>query len=236
MKINFLLLFGIFCPSILLMAQCANIEPATSMGSLQYKDRGKHCEGFYRSLVSANDLVLVSFTKGPLRYSSDNAEKLHLSLPTSINEQVRIRGYGIPRDLYYRMDLVLKPDDEFDWNTGTVLLKNNRTKFARFIGLLAFKGQKKKRTFMPVIVNTPKVDQPYLIQFVSSTRITQVKWRIVGHTEFVKINEGQSFRRDKPIKINLPNDLGSGKYKLEIQGREATNGITPITRTITFKI
>ena len=239
MKILYLVLFSWACLQMTSAqpASCdPSIEPAKSLAQLQYKNRGQHCEGFYRSRVSANDLSLVSFTKGPLRYPSTEAKTLKLSIPASIDQQANIRGYGIPRDLYYRMDLSLSKGESFDWDTGTVLLKNDRTKHARFIGLLGMSRESGSEVFVPVAVNLGTNQHPYVMQFVSSTRITQVKWRIVGHTQFVKVNEGRSIRRDKPIKIILPGNLKPGKYTLEIQGRDASDGITPIAHPVTFRI
>ena len=58
-------------------AQCdENVTPI--YGRMGYQPRGQHCEGFYRSLVSAKDIQIVRFTKGNLSYSASNLKILGL--------------------------------------------------------------------------------------------------------------------------------------------------------------
>ncbi len=232
------LLFIIFLAHGSILAQCdPKIEAADVFGNLKYQNRGQHCEGFYKSKVSANDLVFVSFTRGPLRYSSEEPEQISLSIPVDVDQPVSIRGFGIPRDLYYRLDIPLEEGQTFDWNTGDVLLKNVETRYARFIGLLGFIGElNSNTTYVPVSTGTATDKSSYLLQCVSSTRATEIKWRIVGHTEFKCINNCRSIRAGKAIKIKLPEDLPSGTYTLEVQGKEAHDGITPIACEIKIKL
>ncbi|MEL7122613.1 MAG: hypothetical protein AAFO07_24415, partial [Bacteroidota bacterium] len=70
---------------LLLISQCdSKVKPIP--GSTGYKSRGKHCEGFYRSLVSATDLQIVHFTKGKLTYSSSEAQNIELSIPVKTQD------------------------------------------------------------------------------------------------------------------------------------------------------
>lgn len=229
-----LLLIILLLAPFLSFCQCDDsVRPISGM--LGYKERGEHCEGFYRSLVSANDLQIVHFTKGPLTYSSTEAENITLSIPVSTSSPVNVRSLGIPRNLFYQMDVILKSDETFNWNTGTVLLKKQKTKYARMIGLLGFTEANERRVYIPIKVNNPESNQPFQIKLVSSTKVQQLKWRLRGKTEYVKISNGRAFTPGRAITFRLPNNLTSGEYTLEILGKES-DGVTNISKTLKIKL
>lgn len=224
MRILILLTLGllpIFC-----IGQCDDSKRPIR-GTMGYQPRGKHCEGFYRSLVSANDLQLVQFTKGRLAYNATQPEDLKLSVPVKTKETVNIRSLGIPRSLFYQMDVVLGAGESFTWNTGTVLLKHQSTKYARLMGLLGFTESNGRRVYVPIQINTPDANQAYQIKLVASVKVQQVKWRLRGQTEYQKIRAGRSFTPGRAISFYLPKGLPGGEYTLEVQGKEG-DGVTAI--------
>lgn len=230
MKVIFSVSF-LFFP-FLIFTQCdGDIKPIS--GSMGYQERGEYCEGFYRSLVSANDIQLIHFTKGKLTYSSTESENIQLSIPVRTVQNVNIRAMGIPRNLFYRMDIILKAAASFKWNTGAVLLRNQRTKYARMLGLLGFTEVNNRRVYVPVQINNG--DAGYQIKLVASTRVKQLKWRIRNKTEFKKIRDGRPFSAGQAITISLPDNLPSGEYTLEVLGKE-NNGVTNISKVVKIKI
>ncbi len=232
MKTPLFLIF-LFLP-LLAFAQCdASVQAAG--GSLGYKSRGQHCEGFYRSLVSANDLQIVHFTKGGLAYSATEAEKIRLSVPVVTDLPVNVRSMGIPRNLFYQMDVVLNYGDSFDWNTGEILLKNQSTKYARMLGLLGFTESGNRRVYVPVQVDQAERSEGFQIKLVASTTVKQLKWRLRGQTEYEEIRGGRSFTPGQAIPVYLPGDLPEGTYTLEIQGKER-DGVTDVTKVLRIKI
>lgn len=216
------------------MAQCDDSVRPTS-GSLGYQARGQHCEGFYRSLVSANDPQIVHFTKGRLAYSATEAETIELSVPVKTSLPVNVRGMGIPRNLFYQMDVVLDHGKSFRWNTGEILLQNQSTKYARMLGLLGFTESDNRRVYVPLQVNPSEEDQSFQIKLVASTTIKQLKWRLRGKTEYEEIRGGRLFTPGRAIPITLPDKLSSGEYTLEIQGKER-DGVTDVTKVLRIRI
>lgn len=213
-------------------SQCdSSVEAAP--GSTGYRSRGAHCEGFYRSLVSATDLQLIHFTKGKLKYSATEAENLKLSIPVNTNMPVNVRSMGIPRSLFYRMDVQLSLGETFNWNTGSILLKNKSTKYARFIGLLGFVESSSNRTYLPVQVNNSS--EGYQLKFVASSKVQQLKWRISGQTSFRMIRGGRMFNAGQAISISLPGDLEPGTYTLEIKGYE-DDGVEKVGDRVTIRL
>jgi hypothetical protein len=232
MKTPLFLLF--LCLPFLTIAQCDDSVRPTS-GSMGYKARGQHCEGFYRSLVSANDLQIVHFTKGRLAYSATEVEKIQLSVPVRTNSPVNVRSMGIPRNLFYQMDVMLNSGESFSWDTGEVLLRNQSTKYARMLGLLGFTESGDRRVYVPVQVNQTEEDQGFQIKLVASTTVKQLKWRLRGKTDYEAIRDGRSFTPGRAIPITLPNNLSSGEYTLEIQGKER-DGVTDVTKVLRIRI
>ena len=218
---------------LFLSAQCDQAVTPIN-GRMGYQSRGQHCEGFYRSLVSAQDLQIVHFTKGNLKYSSTDPEQITLSVPVKTEPSVNIRGMGIPRNLYYRMDAVLNSGQSFIWNTATVLLDNSSTKYSRLVGLLGYTESNGRRVYVPVKVNQSE-SQVLRIKFVASTTVKQLKWRLRGKTDYQPIRNGRTFTPGRTIPITLPSELASGDYTLEIIGKER-DGVTDISEVIRIKI
>ena len=217
-------------------AQCDPVLKERAIhGSMGYKSRGGHCEGFYKSLVSANNFQIVHFTKGRLAYSASEPESIDLSFSNAIEEPVNIRGLGIPRNLYYQMDVAINKGETFSWNTGTVLLKDQGTKYARLLGLLGFLESNGRRVYVPVQVNNPDKESPYQIKLVASAEVTQLKWRFRGEEKFKKIRNGRSFMPGRAIPIKLDATLPAGEYNIEVQGKER-DGVTDITMLIRIRI
>ncbi len=218
---------------LFLTAQCdEDLTPIS--GRMGYQSRGKHCEGFYRSLVSAYDIQLVHFTKGRLSYSSTEAEKVKLSIPVQTETPANIRGMGIPRNVYYRMDATLPYGQSLVWNTQTVLLGNASTKYARLVGLLGFTEDHGRRVYVPVQINEPE-NQSLLIKLVASTTVKQLKWRLRGKTAYTPIRDGRSFLAGRAIPISLPQNLPAGEYTLQIVGKDRS-GVKDVTEVIQIKI
>ncbi len=225
----------VLCPC-LLSAQCDESKKERAIrGSMGYQSRGAHCEGFFGSLVSANDLNIVNFSKGRLAYSSTSPEVITLSVPVSTAVPVNVRGLGIPRNLYYQMDVTVNSYEKFEWNTGTVLLKNQSTKYARLLGILGFTVINGRRVYVPIQVNAADRAFPYEIKLVASTKVTQLKWRLRGRTEFQSIRGGRPFTPGRTIPITLPKDIPAGEYTLEVQGKES-DGVTDISKLLKIQI
>lgn len=208
-----------------LAAQCDPAIKPTSNRSLRYQDRGNRCEGLYRSKVSSSNLRLVSFTQGIFQFKGEEKEVITLSTPVETENTVYLRAMGIPFDLYYRMDALLRRRP-FRWPVGEVLARDSRTRYARNIGLYGYIDTLGKQVFVPV---RPVSDQyqpdhskptKYWIRFVSSRRLSQVRWRLRGQTDYQLLRGGGSFYSGRPIPIRLPATLGPGRYTLEIEAKE----------------
>ena len=211
-------------------------EKLATKGNMGYQFRGQHCEGFFGTLVSANELQLVNFTKGILSYSSTETQDLELSVPVSTNGIVNVRGVGIPRGVYYQMDVALAAGQTFKWDTGPVLLKHKSTKYSRVLGLFGFTESTVARTYMPVQVKGSKQAGYYYLKLIASIPVTQLKWRVAGETTFKKVSGGRKYTAGRSITIRLPADLKPGSYKVEIQGKRK-DGVKDITpRLIRIKI
>jgi hypothetical protein len=226
----FLFLFGFqgglcsFFPS--LTAQCDPAIKPTTNRSLRYQNRGNRCEGLYRSKVSSSNLRLVSFTQGTFRFKGEEKEVITLSTPVEAKDTVYLRATGIPFDLYYRMDALLLHRRPVRWPVGEVLARGSRTRYPRNIGLYGYVDTPSKRVFVPI---RPVSDRykpnsvqtaPYMIQFVASKRLSQVRWRLRGQTDYQLLRDGSSFYSGRPIPIRLPATLKPGRYTLEIEAKE----------------
>ena len=224
-----------------LAAQCdPDIKP-TDNPILRYQDRGNRCEGHYRSKVSSSNLQLVSFTQGIFRFKGEQEEVITLTTPVEAEDTVYLRAMGIPFELYYRMDALLLRRRPFRWPVGEVLARDIRTRYARNIGLYGYIDTLGKRVFVPV---RPVSDQyqpdnskptKYWIRFVASRRLSQVRWRLRGQTDYQLLRDGGSFYSGKPIPIRLPATLEPGRYTLEIEAKEY-NRPEYITKRYDFRL
>ena len=99
--------------------RCDSLEPIPE-SSMQYKNRGNRCEGFYVANVGARNIDVVALTIGLLKYDLDKGVKLLISAPTQIRP-VHVRAVAIPPRTYYRMDADLDGGKVLEWPVDDVL-------------------------------------------------------------------------------------------------------------------
>lgn len=196
-----------------------SITPSAN-ATLAYRNRNNRCEGFYRAKVAANALRLVSVTSGEFRFAAQATELIEIKT-TASSGQVKFTAEGIPNDLYYRLDAEFPAKTGFSWPVKDVLLKETRTQDARNIGLLA----KLDQYYLPIQAKgqsaNADANPQTLIKFVSTTRTSQVLWRVAGEAKFTTLS-GSSFPAGKAITLRLPNTL-KGKNTIEIRARAEDN-------------
>lgn len=214
-------------------AQCDGfgIEPSDN-STLRYQPRGNRCEGFYRSKVSAPSLELIACTLGDLRFKNDKAEVITLSLLGGVKQAVNIRAQGIPINLYYRMDAMLQAGKTLAWEVSHVLLKNESTKRAYNIGLLAYQGEGTKQVFFPVAPQSkllPKstVKDSLVLQFMGTARLASFKYQLDNGP--LKPLAG-SFPDGRPIRVKLGADLPKGQHTLTVKYRALNDADEETTR------
>ncbi len=192
---------------------------------LKYRKRGKLWEGFVRAQVSSNDLELVNFTFGHLNFSPEKPEVIPLKLLSTIIGEVKVKARGIPRDLFYQMDSQLRIDETLDWSTGEVLIKIERTRAARNIGVFGYIDTENQSRYFPLVThgNANQTGTPTL-KFICSTRVKDIQWRFTGQATAHQVNGGYPIRKGRPIVIKLPPETESGKHTLEITAREYYTG------------
>ena len=195
-----------------------NIMPSDN-SSLGYQWRGNRCEGFYRSKVSSASLELITCTIGDFRFKNDPTEVIFLTVPSAGSKKVRIRAKGIPLTLYYRMDAELSGLQTLDWDVFTVLFRNEYSKRAYNIGVLAEVGEDvTTQTFYPVKCNSkllPKSAEKdsLLLQFMGSARLASFEWQLDKNP--AKPLRG-TFPDGRPIQLRLSATLPKGLHTLTI--------------------
>jgi hypothetical protein len=216
-----------------LHTQCdPRLQPSDN-SSLRYKTRGNRCEGFYRSKVSSASLDFIAFTIGDFRFKNDAAEVVTLSVPSAGSKKVGVRAHGIPINLYYRMDAELSGQQTLDWDVAAVLLKDENTKRAYNIGLLAQLGEEATtQTFYPVKCNSkllPKSAEKdsLVLQFMGSARLASFEWQL--DKDPAKPLRG-SFPDGRPIQLRLSATLPKGLHTLTIKYRAQNDAETVIRR------
>jgi len=97
---------------------CKGLQSAPGIYGYQVRAKDARCEGFYHSLVAAEDLELVSLTKGPITYKLDVDDSLTLAAP-DINAlkatRLQVQAKAIPTGTYYRMDTAINSTQSMSW-------------------------------------------------------------------------------------------------------------------------
>ncbi len=228
----------LFCLPIFLLAQdCPNVEGSEVYTDLAYGPRGNHCEGIYRKRVSSYDVRLASYTLGELRYHPDSGQVIELQLPATVRQIAQIQGFGIPSDVYYRLDGQIHPGKTFEWNSDEILIHHPRTKFDRNIGIYGYTSTDNQTIYLPLVIGSNSNNKSKRLKFVSTTRISQVEWRLDRgkYQQYQPVGRRRSYRSDKPIELILPEDIPSGTYTLYFKSKEY-NGTATNTENITIII
>lgn len=198
----------------------STIKPDQELG---YRARGNRCEGFYKAKVSAENLSLVSFTKGALNFAKDAKELIYISANADV-ASVNLKALGIPMDLHYQMDAQFDANKELIWEANTVLLQNSKTTIPQNIGVLCSNGAAgQQAVFYPTQIRTEMKGQiggNAQLTFMSSTKINQVQWKLSGQNEYNTLKNSKSFEARQPFVITLPEDLASGTFIFELKAKE----------------
>lgn len=222
-----LFLIGLSCCTPTLFAQCDGSIKPVSNEETKYKGRGNRCEGFFTADVAANRLRFVSFTLGDFRFA--NNDENEVIIVKSNEPKLNLRAEGIPNDLYYRMDAQLK-SDSLVWPVKDVLFKEESTRYARNIGLLAFKMDSAKvKIYHPVKAKgrktMPDPNSLPLIKLTCTTKLSVVEWRVKDEKEEKKYQrlDRTYFQAYSTIYLRLPADV-KGEKTIQISAQEADSG------------
>ncbi len=151
---RFLILVGMAWPLHLTgqSSPCDQVQPLIQPlpgSTIQYKDRGNRCEGFYSADVGAMSIQLVSLTEGIISYELTNGVRLQLSAPGQVGS-VHVRALAKPLRTYYRMDATLQGGTVLNWPVNDVLLPGGLS--ADRIGVQAWKTDGGDTIYVPVRV------------------------------------------------------------------------------------
>lgn len=215
-------------------SQCDDNVNPSKHNPLHYRQFSDRCEGFYRSKVSSESLELLSCTLGSFRFKNEKGEVISLQVPAADEKRVRVHAQGLPVDLYYRMDTELSGKQKLEWAADDILLRHDRTKRSRNIGITAYSGKGAERVYMPVkarskLLGAPPDSVSVIIKLVGHTRLNSLYWKL-DNAQY-QTEEGP-FPDGRPILISFPVEmlLESKEYSLEIRYRPENGGRTKSRR------
>jgi len=119
--------------------------------SLQYRERGNRCEGFYAKTMEAR-WEIVGVMLGDFDFVLDEAEIIEVSSPIVTDQPVHVRAVGIPSKTYYRMDAQLEPEETLFWPVADVL--NLKQLSANDIGIFGWIRTESKKVYVPVAASS----------------------------------------------------------------------------------
>ena len=219
------------------------IKPA-SQNPQAYREREITCEGIYIQEVSATSIIsLAAFTETIDKETRDRLESLdslYLSwLAPDTSQLIKIRGQGLKRKLYYRMDS--KSDaltGGFEWKTGTLkTLDINLTD----IGLISWipnylEGEKEiEALFVPLKLTAETSDKPsYSLSFMPLRSLKELSYSVSTEDgqelqEMTPLNYGY-YPNERPIVIRLEALQGQppGIYRLELIAEPENGSARPL--------
>lgn len=208
-------------------AQCNPAIKPSDNKSLKYQMRDSRCEGFYTALVGSSNMELVSFTLGDFIFADDPNEVITIKPNKVLSTTLNITALGIPKDLFYRMDAQISPEDQQQiWRASDVLTQNSRTKLSRNIGVLGYYEEKDKKFYTPLVTSTliaknedeQKTREP-ILKIICNTRVTDVRYKIDNQKDIKITESNRNYPGGIPILIKLPKNL-TGEHTIEIKARK----------------
>lgn len=187
------------------------------------------CEGIYQSKINSNNLQIVSYLIGKLRYDLKTQDSLKIEIPTVPDlsaRPVRVRGLSLPLNSYYRLDSVLPAEGFMIWPIKEVLAPARLS--SSMIGLFAWYGSGDEKTFVPLRVSPVEGDaegateSAAVLTIRSPVKIESLKWRVYSK------GEKPPPRKDYPF-IPIPE---GGLAKLKLPPGEAETLIMDIAAKI----
>jgi hypothetical protein len=194
---------------------CKGLQSAPGIYGYQVRVKDARCEGFYHSLVAAEDLELLSLTKGPITFKLDVDDSLTLAAP-DINPlkatRLQIQAKAIPIGTYYRMDTAINSTQSMSWQTATVLRPAKLS--ADSIGLLSWVEQGLTKIFVPISVSRGDSSAQNTTDLVAILRpsidLDLLQWRSwpdgssQKSLDWTKVAGGKkTFRAGDPVHLNL---------------------------------
>lgn len=194
---------------------CKGLQSAPGIYGYQARAKDVRCEGFYHSLVAAEDLELLSLTRGPIAYKLDVDESLILAAP-DINPlnatRLQVQAKAIPIGTYYRMDAAINSTQSMSWQTATVLRPAKLS--AESIGVLSWVEKGLNKIFIPISVSPADSSAPSITDVVAIIRpsidLDLLQWRSWPEGSSQKSLEWRKveathkkFRAGDPVHLNL---------------------------------
>jgi len=124
-----------------------NLKPISDP-EFAYKERGKRCEGFYKSKVAFPSFEVVGLLQGKLNYDLDSNEVVEIYSPIVKDKAIFVRAQAFPVKTYYRMDASIEPLEKLKWPIKDVILPKNLS--SRKISILGEYNFGEHTVFVPL--------------------------------------------------------------------------------------
>lgn len=216
-----------FVSALAPVGRAADIPPGCSHKYLQasrknpdvapYTIRGKYCDGTV-ALLNSGELVVVSYTVGPIQFSAAQAELTVFSMSRSATP-IHLLGVDKREGGSYRLDGMIGPEGLTISLPPAIHLKKIDQ---NSLGLLGWREDQLQPIYVPVAVNKTAEHASSLLTFRTPVAIVQGDYQICDAAErcgpqatFIKSQPGGSL-----ISLNLPSNLSGGTHtiKLTIEG------------------
>jgi hypothetical protein len=203
-----------------------------------YRLRGDRCEGMYVKQVASTILLVASFTETFEEYDLSSNKDLVVEWKALGNEQVRLRGHGLRRKLYYRMDTVRSPEAQtFSWPVGLLAALAIPKQDIGVVGWTHYSaGKIEREIYLPLRINQKKGKSrlgTYTVVLLPGAELSEVYVSLAtvgkdGHPEtFLRdgIALGYNYYpADRRIDIPISDLKAPGLYYVEIGAKLKTGG------------
>lgn len=197
-------------------------------GRYGYRSRSgdARCEGIFQQAVAGEELEIVSFTKGPLNYSLSNDELRIKTYPMESTSALNVRGVNFGMGRSYRLDMLVPAGSNRIVPVDEVLGPNQIDPV--HFGIVAFfENKTSKRTLVPLEISSKSFQSTrkssFQLVFVSNVELTKIAWRYASSSDAIcgafggYVERTGNFVRSTPIRIELPQEMNTGEYCLDIK-------------------
>lgn len=210
-----LIVLTLFNPNYSFSQDCSAYASSKRTGPLSYQGRPHGgCEGFISDKTSASKFDVVSFTFGKFEYDDSISEKIYLQTPKGFGKPLNVEAKGVPSNLDYRMDALIARNEIFPWDTGEVLLQNEKTKKSENIGVTGYlRSSKNKKIYVPLRIVDNENSEYLFIIFRSNGSLRGVEWKTSLDKDWR--SKSGNFVAENPILLIFENKPGIDQIKIK---------------------
>jgi hypothetical protein len=206
----------------------ADLRPADASYGYRHRAGPDRCGGMYASLVSGDELEMLSFTFGRPAEAATRGGALFIIAPdlhglgVTAPQSVVVVGRALPLRVYYRLDATLPSNGSISWPVDQVVRPAGLD--PNDIGIVGVVKADEGEIYVPLTISTDKAHVsggvPQVV-FRAAVDLDNFQWRLYGVGQSVQWRSNGAAQAGDALILSLDNLAKGTLMTLEVAAKPA---------------